>query len=904
VPALEAARQALETSRYADAEAGFRRLLESPDAAAARHGLARVLLLTGRDGEAQSLLEAALAATPADLDAVALLAESVWRSGDAARAVSLLEAVAERPEARRARLLLGEVLLDLGQRAQAEPQLMTLIEDYNSDRIGAEDGPGLALVGRAAHLLRSPHDANDAFNAAERATPADTQTLLWRAELFLEKHDPGHAEEVLEEVLERAPQHPKALVWMAHVKLEQALDFDAARALCDKALSINPRSTHAYFVLAGLALRDLEFQSALDLLARGLAVDPKDLELLSMRAAVAFLAENEPLFERTRAEVFAKNPSYSRFYSIVGEFAEWEHRYERIVEMMREAVAVDDEDAEAHAALGLNLIRAGQELAGVQSLRRAGAKDPFNVRVYNTLNLYEQIIPEGYVTRKQGRFSIRYPKAEADLLDRYVPKLLERAFGKFTKAYGFTPSQPIGIELYELREHFAVRTSGLPQTAILGVCFGKTLASLTPKAEPFNLGMTLWHELAHVFHIQMSDSHVPRWLTEGLAEYETLVERPEWRRYQDPDLFEAERLARLPAVGSMNRAFSHAEHMQDMATAYYASSQIAVMLVERFGRPRVNEVLRLHSRGVSTNDALARALGEDADALNRDFQQYLDKNLVRYRQQFVPLDVRAEPEELAQLAAAAPRDVPAKLRLVLAALRQRDLELAKKSWAEAAALDPKDADVRFLGARLLAAQDQSDKARAELVALARDGHDGYALQMALAELSDPKTDAAALRAALSAAHGLDPTQVAPLQGLLRLAIQANDSAEELRVLELLAPLDAHDPTVYRRLLELLIAQKAYTRALAVGEAALFADIEGAKTHMYLAEALANVGRPDDAAFEYQSALLTPSRPSELAEAHVAYSRFLKGRGQAERAAAELERARELDPENAALKTAP
>ena len=171
------------------------------------------------------------------------------------------------------------------------------------------------------------HDANDAFNAAERAAPADTQTLLWRAELFLEKHDPGHAEEVLQEVLERAPQQPAALVWMAHVKLEQALDFDAARELCEKALAVDPRSTHAYFVLAGLALRDLEFQSALDLLARGLAVDPKDLELLSMRAAVAFLAENKPLFEQTRSEVFAKNASYSRFYSIVGEFAEWEHRW-------------------------------------------------------------------------------------------------------------------------------------------------------------------------------------------------------------------------------------------------------------------------------------------------------------------------------------------------------------------------------------------------------------------------------------------------------------------------------------------------------------------------------------------------------------------------------------------------
>ncbi len=892
------AERALAESRYADAEAGFRQLLDSGDRAAARRGLARVLGVTGRDAEAQALLEPAVT-EPVDIEAVTLLAESLWHSGNSARAQSLLEALTSQPEARRARLLLGEIRLDHGRRGDAESVLMTLIQDYNDDRIGPEDGVGLAMVGRAAHLLRSPHDANDAFNAAERAAPGDAQTLLWRAELFLEKHDPGHAEEVIAELLERAPNHPQALVWLAHVKLEQALDFDAARALCERALAINPRLPHAYFVLAGLALRDLEYKSALELLDRGLAADPGQLELLSLRAAVGFLSEDKALLESARQKVFTKNPSYSRFYSIVGEYAEWEHRYDRIVEMMRDAVAIDDEDAEAHAALGLNLIRAGQELAGVQSLRRAGAKDPFNVRVYNTLNLFEQIIPEGYVSRKQGRFLIRYPKGEAALLERYVPALLDRAFRKFVNAYGFTPSEPIGIELYALREHFAVRTSGLPQTAIQGVCFGKTLASLTPHSESFNLGMTLWHELAHVFHIQMSESHVPRWLTEGLAEYETLVERDEWRRYSDPDLFVASRMARLPRVAGMNRAFSHAEHMQDMATAYYASSQIVVMLVERFGRARVNQVLRLHARGMSTEAALAAGLGTDAAALDREFAAYLDKSLQRYRQQFVPIDARGELSELVAAAAAAPADVDAKLRVVLTALREKQLPLAKASWAEAAKLDPSSPDVSFLSARLAAVEGQDARARAELTRLAAAGHDGYSVQMSLVELTNGKQDPNALRAALNKAHEHDPTQSEPLKGLLTLAEEAGDHAEELRVLRQLAPLEAHEPAVYRRLLELLVAGKAYPEALKVGEAAVYADMEGAKTHVLYAQALAGAGRVTDATFEFESALLAPVRPAELAEAHLAYAAFLRTQGQVQRADAELARARELGPDPAA-----
>jgi tetratricopeptide (TPR) repeat protein len=907
---LERAEHAFAESRYADAEALFRQLLEGaqplPDGAkpeAARRGLARVLMITGRHAEAQSVLNAGLVSpAPAELELRTLLAESLWQSGQGAAAISLLESLQAQPEARRARLLLGEVLIAHGRRRDAEPVLMTLIEDYNQDRIAADDGPGLALVGRAAHLLRSPHDANDAFNAAERASPGDTQTLLWRAELFLEKHDPGHAEEVISELLARAPHQPEALVWMAHVKLEQALDFDAARALVTQALAIDSTLPHAYFVLAGLALRDLDFKTALEMVDRGLRQNPEHLDLLSMRAAVGFLSEDTAGFENARQKVFAQNPSYSRFYSIVGEFAEWEHRYDRIVSMMREAVAIDDEDAEAHAALGLNLIRAGQEVPGVQSLRRASEKDPFNVRVFNTLNLYEQTIPESYVTRQAGRFSIRYPKGEAELLERYVPALLNRAWAKFSAAYGFTPSEPIGIELYEFREHFAVRTSGLPQTAIQGVCFGKTLASLTPRHESFNLGMTLWHELAHVFHIQMSESHVPRWLTEGLAEYETLVERREWRRHHDPELFAAWRERRLPPVDGMNRAFSHAADMQDMATAYYASSQIAGMLVERFGRDAVNQVLRLHARGMNTNDALSTGLGADAAAVDGQFSQYLTQTLSRYAKQFVPLTVRGELPELIGLAKAAPTQVSPQLQVVLGALRDKQLDLAKASWAKAAKLDAKAPDVIFLGARLAAAEGQEARALSQLAGLVQAGHDGYAVQMAMAELGSAKTQPKALGAALRKAHEFDPDQSEPLQALWQLAKQAGDELEEIRVLKELAPLEEHEAPIYRRLLSLLVARKEYAEALPVGEAAVYVDIEGIETHSLYAQALAGEGRFDEASFEFESALLSPSRPSELAAAHVAYANFLQSRGELERARVQLEKAREVDPGNPLSKT--
>lgn len=886
--------RALAESRYEDAEVGYRALLSRGGGDAERRGLARALAALGREAEARQLLSAGVGTGAAlDLETGTLLAEISIASGEGQAALALLEQLAQRPEARRARLLLGQLLIDRGRRSEAEVPLLTLVEDYNEDRIKADDGVGLALVGRAAHLLRSPHDANDAFNAAERAAPGAEEVLLWRGELFLEKHDPGHAEEVLNELLERAPRHPQALVLMAHVKLEQALDFEAARELAERALKIHPGLSQAYFVLAGLALRDLDFAPALQLIERGLAGNRDSLPLLSLRAAVGFLSEDKALFESARQEVFQRNPGYSRFYSIVGEYAEWEHRYERIVELMREAVSIDDEDASAHAALGLNLIRAGKESAGVQSLRRAIAKDPFNVRVFNTLELFEQIIPSDYVTRQRGRFTIRYPKAEADILDRYVPGLLERAFQKFVLAYGFTPPEPIGIELYARREHFAVRTSGLPQTSILGVCFGKTLAALTPQAESLNWGMTLWHELAHVFHIQMSESHVPRWLTEGLAEYETLIERPEWRRHHDPELYQAFRERRLPQVARMNHVFSHAEDMQDMATAYYASSQISTFLVERYGRERVNRLLRSYASGAVENTALAQALGVGGDVIDAQFNELLGKTLSRYDSQFVPLAARGSLEQLSARATASPRDVSAKLRVALAALGDKQLPLAERMWSEARALEPSSADVRFLGARLAALGGRVPEAMAELDSLAQGGRDGFAVQMARAELSDPDSQPDVFRAALQRAHAHDPSQAEPLRGLWQLAQEQGDEAEETRVLLALARIEERDAAVYRRLLELLVSNKAVAEALQVGAAAIYVDLEGARTHSLYAQALALAGRSADAQFEFESALLCPSPPEELAAAHLDYAEFLQAQGRHARAAALRERARQL-----------
>ena len=899
---LARANQRLELSAYPEAEADFRALAGTPQAAHAALGLGQVLVTTGRYTEAVSTLAPLLSEPNLAPLAAVWTARAKRAQGDLRGAEQTLRGVAEGPPARVAQLELGDVLLSEGRRADAEPVLMKIVNDYNEDRIKESDGVGLSLVGRSAQLLRSPKDANDAYNAAERVLPGDTQTLLFRADLFLEKYDPGHAEDVLNEILTKAPAQPEALVQLARVKLAQALDFDEAERLARLALSVNPKLAGAYAILVGIALRDQDLDAAGQRITEGLAASPGDLELLSLRVAERFLADDQAGVEAAKQAVFAHNPQYSKLYSIVSEFADWEHRYDEIVRMMRAAVALDSEDGVAYGELGLNLIRSGDDAGGVAALSRAFAIDPYNVRVFNTLNLYDKTIPREYVTVEHPPFRIRYRKDERAILERYVPALLDEAWAKMVKAYGFTPATPVGVELYAERENFGIRTGGLPETAIQGVCFGRTLAAMSPKNESFNLGMTLWHELSHVFHIQLSKSHVPRWFTEGLAEYETIIARPEWAREQDPDLYQALRAGRLPAVANMTRAFTRAEELNDVATAYYASSQILVMWAGKYGMPKLDEMLRQWGAGRRTPDVLQGVLGKAPDALDREFRAFAEQRLDRYKTQFVPT-TRSGPIAVAQAAAErSPESAPAHTTYALALLRRGRGDQAKLELKRALTLDAKFADARFLDAQL-SAHDNPAHTVAALHGLIAGGQDGYAVEMLLAQTlgANDETGAAA---ALQAAAKLDPTQASPQYALADLAEKNADLPGELSALRALARLEQHEPRVYQRLLRRLNEVGGFAEAVKVGEAAIYADVEGLATHMQFAEALANTGQRDRALFEMESATLCEGSPEDVAEAFARLAELDLAAGKRGAAKSNAGKARALDPKNARLDKLP
>ena len=865
--ALDRARAAIARGDFSLAESELVAAATGSTKAEALLEQARLRLATGRYAEAVTIAHAAWGSNAAlRRDAAPVEAEALARQGKVDEAIDALRPVVQDTGAYRANVMMGELLLLRGKTAEARAALRTVIRAYNDDKIVDTDPVGLTFVGRAEHLLRNAKQANHAYNLAEQAGGRKlTETLLARADLFLERYQPGQAAEVIREALKLAPRSPEAHVAMARAKLENAMDFAGAEHEIALALEVNPHLASAYAVRAGLALRTMDIVAADAATDDGLRTNADDLELLAMKAAARFLADDTPAFESLKRRVLTLNPKNSRFFSIVGEFAEWEHRYNDIVAMMREATSVDPDDGKAYATLGLNLIRAGDDAGGIAALRASWDRDKFNVRVLNTLNLYEKTIPVDYETVEGATFRIRYAKDEKAILERYAPRMLDEAWASMVQRYGFTPKTPVAVELYATSETFAVRTSGLPNVGIQGVCFGQTLAALSPQALAHNWGQVLWHELAHVFAIQLSKNHVPRWFTEGLSEYETIIRRSEWQREEDVALYQALVDGRIPPIDGMNRAFTHVDSVEDVTMAYYAASQVVLFVAQEFGFPKIVSMLEAWGRGLRTPEVVRSSLGIESSELDRLFRAWVGEKLARYAHHFVP-DVRVVPESEAESAATAhPADPIAKIKLARVRLAAGRESEALALLAEAEQLDPKNPDAAYMRLQLAMRDKKSDLAERIAAGLITSGHDGYAVRMKAADIAEAKGDVPRMKEHLERAAELDPSEAEPLQALADLAHKAKSAKGELDVLRRLAGLDQHDRRVWNRLLGGLVAIGAWDEAERAGQSAMFIDVENASTHRAYAQALARKGRFISAIEELNSAILCKPDARSLGE---------------------------------------
>jgi cellulose synthase operon protein C len=774
---------------WGTAQAPRRIVPATPLAAATR------ALIEGKYDDIEALTDKLDARDP---NVVALKARASIARGKYADAEAALKPAATRVPTSEAALELGLLYHMLGR-----PEAKALLERIAPMADTSNDPYEVARAGRALHALGRLQEANAAYREAAAGLPMDPAVQTAWGELFLDGHTVREAMKSFQMAMQIDQRWTPALIGAARALADD--NPPQASAFVRRALEINPSSIDAQIFIAEQAMDAERKKEAREALDKALAVNPLSLDAHAMLAAIAYVEDKQQEFDAQVAKVLAIAPNYGDVFRTAGAFAARNYRFEEAVALTRRALTLDGENPRALADLGIHLLRTGDEPGARAALDASFKSDPFDTVTFNLLAMLDTL--DKFVTVRDGDIVMRLHADEAAVLQDYALPLAKQALTTLAGRYEFTPKGPILIEIFPKHDDFAVRNLGIPgMIGALGACFGRVVTMDSPKARPpgeFQWEATLWHELAHVITLQMSNQRLPRWLSEGLSTYEEKLARPEWARQMDTDF--AAMLNREGAIKlrDLNAAF---QNPKLITIAYYQGGLLVEHLQEVYGVAGIRKLLRAYGQGLDTDAALKSALNTSFDELQSGFDQTVEK-LFGDMRKALALPQNAEAlrmplELLKPYANDNPKNYPVQISLGLALRKAGQLDEAMQAFERAAALIPTARGADSPHAQMAAiAMDKKDTARAitELTAIVANDFDNVEAARQLATLLrqtnvDISTPAGAdrLRPVYERIAAIDPFDAEAHATLGRLALQRNQAetaAREFRTVIALGPVD-------------------------------------------------------------------------------------------------------------------
>ncbi|HLV01474.1 MAG TPA: tetratricopeptide repeat protein [Acidobacteriota bacterium] len=550
-------------------------------------------------------------------------------SGAYQEAERALSQAPDHPYALRLRLELAE----RGGRQSEQKQLAErLLSLYRAGSLQTSEE--LSQAAYAAWKLQQWERANQIFMEAARRNPVSRSMYVDWGHLYLEKYNAAEAESIFQDAIASpaSVQYPPR--WTeadARLGLARALRDQSkpgSREIIEQLASEAPDNLELIAYQAASAVEEDDWDKASELIERGLSLNPGFLPFLELRAAREYFLGNEQGFEQRRSEVFAVNPRDADFYELLGDLAVSKRRFEDAVDFYDQAVQMKPDQWSALASKGINLLRLGEEEAGKEALERAYEGDPYNIWTVNTLRLIDSF--DRFDRFESLNFSIKLAKTEAQILRPYVESLLEECLNELQQKYQFTVSHKINFEMYPDHEDFAVRTLGLPGLGALGATFGRVVAMDSPSARPkgeFHWASTLWHEVAHVVTLGMTDQKVPRWFSEGLSMMEERLGGPGWGDRLSPGFVEAYRSNQLLPLEELNSGFLRPRTPQQLPISYYQAGWVCEFLVKEFGFDAIRRMLKAYAEDKTTEEVFQEVLGLSVEEVDTRFKKEVARTL-------------------------------------------------------------------------------------------------------------------------------------------------------------------------------------------------------------------------------------------------------------------------------------
>ncbi len=844
--------------------------------------------------------ERAVLARDVDM-ATSLLARALFELGQVDQAEEVLRTqLSAHPLSHRARLELGLLLLARGASGEAEVVLGALSNFFNNNVLKTSDD--LTVLSQAMAAIGSFDDANYAMERAVEKNPRNTIALVHWGNLLLQKYNTADAEVTFDEALGLNPSNVDALVGKARVELQLTNDYSKIRDLLHKVEVIAPHHVGMLLTRAELAIYDTNCTAARGYANNVLSHRPRQLEALTFLAACDYLDDDKVAFEKSKKKVLALNPTYADVLSETSRYAVRVHRYAEAAELDRQALELKPDHGPSLLGLGIGMSRIGKEDEALQMLRRAFEVDGYNVRAYNMVELYETQMKD-YLFTDHGRYLLRAHRSENDVINALVAPVVDEALTEFDAQYGFQPARDhLSVEIFPNPTTFAVRSVGLPNVSPHGICFGKVVVSRSPSEGNFNWRQVIWHELAHVYHIQLSNSRVPRWFTEGLAEYETNVKDPGWQRHHDRELARALNAKSLRGVLELSEGFTHAKSFEEILRAYHQSSLVIHFIAETFGYDKLPAMLRTWGAYKRTEEVIGTILELTPEQFDTQFAQWLSRRYLNFKRQLT-VDLAGLPTvaELESQVQAEPANARRWAELSIARYRTGDVPHADEAMLQATTHGAGDPDVNAIATLYFYDRGRIKDAYKHGLAVLDAGRDSYDLRLLLGSAAVKLQDATSAEVHLRAATTLWHDGAEAWEGLSKIA-RANDDVELAQTAEeRLFMLDQNDARIARQRTESM--NKAGNDEDALVAARRWIDINpmDSRSHEALIAVALRLNRPEAAVSGWSA--LAVLRPSDAEAILLPAIRTLRAASQQSAAERLARQARDADISEAKIRDA-
>lgn len=348
---------------------------ELPDVPQLRQALARRYEATGRDEEALALYRELAAQDPKSVTGLAArreIAKAAFRAGQAEEGRSAIDAIlADSPDDPDALVLRAGLRYDAAEYDEAIADLRIAL------RRQPEFQAALLLLGRVYARTGDATLATDTYRRLLQVNPGHPEALAELPPLLIARGDAAGAAEVIEKNLALAPQDIQALGRLAEVRLQQR-DYAAAEALARRMIGVEAQDGLGEFELGRVLAAQRKHAEAAASFRRALAARPKDVLVLD-GLVQSLVASGRPEAAVEQLESFlAANPGQVQAKYLLGVVHARAGRADQARPLFDEAIVAQPGVALYHAA------RAGLEPTAegrIGVLARGRAAAPGNVEL-------------------------------------------------------------------------------------------------------------------------------------------------------------------------------------------------------------------------------------------------------------------------------------------------------------------------------------------------------------------------------------------------------------------------------------------------------------------------------------------------------------------------------------------